>query len=40
MNSLENAYARPTPAEYAAATDLEALATDGEARLRALTQQP
>lgn len=39
MNSLENAYARPTPAEYAAASDLEALATDGVARLRALTQQ-
>jgi hypothetical protein len=39
MNSLENAYARPTPAEYAAANDLEALATDGAARLRALTPQ-
>jgi photosystem II stability/assembly factor-like uncharacterized protein len=39
MNSLEGAYARPTPAEYAAADDLEALATNGEARLRSLTQQ-
>ncbi len=39
MNSLEGAFARPTAAEYAAAKDLEALATDGEARLRALTQE-
>ncbi len=39
MNSLEGAYARPTAAEYAAAKDLEALATAGEARLRALTQE-
>ncbi len=39
MNSLEGAYARPTAAEYAAAKDLEALATAGEARLIALTQE-
>ena len=37
MNSLEGAYARPTAAEYAAAKDLEALATAGEASLQNLT---
>jgi|HubBroStandDraft_4_1064222.scaffolds.fasta_scaffold00026_30 photosystem II stability/assembly factor-like uncharacterized protein len=37
FNSLEGAFARPTAAEYAAAKDLEALATDGEAALQALT---
>ena len=36
FNSLEGAYARPTEAEYAAAKNLEALATDGEAQLQAL----
>jgi photosystem II stability/assembly factor-like uncharacterized protein len=39
MNSLEGAYARPTAAEYAAAKDLEALATAGETRLRALAHE-
>ena len=39
MNSLEGAYARPTAAEYAAAKDLEALATAGEASLQNLTSQ-
>ncbi len=39
MNSLEGAYAKPTVAEYAAAKDLEALATAGEARLRTLAQE-
>ena len=39
LNSLEGAYDRPTAAEYAAVKDLEALATAGEARLRALTQE-
>jgi photosystem II stability/assembly factor-like uncharacterized protein len=37
LNSLEAAYARPTAAEYAAARDLEGLASAGEARLAALT---
>ncbi|MBV8373786.1 MAG: hypothetical protein JOY69_11050 [Candidatus Eremiobacteraeota bacterium] len=36
MNSLEGAYARPTPAEYAAYQDLKALATTGETRLQEL----
>ena len=36
MNSLEAAYAKPTAAEYAAAKDLEALASTGETRLAAL----
>ncbi|MGC1380119.1 MAG: hypothetical protein WA814_03735 [Candidatus Baltobacteraceae bacterium] len=36
MNSLENAFARPTPAEYATYKDLKALADAGEARLQAL----
>ena len=36
MNSLEGAYARPTPAEYAAYQDLRALAVDGETKLQAL----
>jgi photosystem II stability/assembly factor-like uncharacterized protein len=35
MNSLENAYARPTAAEYATYQDLKALATAGEANLTA-----
>ncbi len=39
MNSLEGAYARPTPAEFAAYEDLKAQATDGEARLQALDAQ-
>ncbi len=37
LNSLEGAYQRPTSAEYAAFKDLDALATAGEERLRALT---
>jgi photosystem II stability/assembly factor-like uncharacterized protein len=37
MNSLEGAFARPTPAEYAAYEDLKAQAVAGETRLRALT---
>lgn len=37
MNSLENAWARPTAAEYAAYQDLDAQATAGEARLIQLT---
>jgi photosystem II stability/assembly factor-like uncharacterized protein len=36
MNSLEGAYARPTPAEYATYQDLKALAADGETKLQAL----
>ncbi len=36
LNSLEGAYQRPTAAEYAAYRDLDALASAGEARLRAL----
>ncbi len=39
LNSLEAAYARPTAAEYAAAKDLEALASAGETRLQALATQ-
>jgi hypothetical protein len=39
MNSLEGAYAKPTAAEYAAAKDLEALASAGETRLTALAQE-
>jgi hypothetical protein len=39
MNSLEAAYAKPTAAEYAAAKDLEALASAGETRLTALAQE-
>jgi hypothetical protein len=39
LNSLEGAYQRPTLAEYATYKDLEALAADGEARLKALTNQ-
>jgi photosystem II stability/assembly factor-like uncharacterized protein len=39
MNSLEGAFARPTAAEYAAAKDLEALASAGEARLAALAHE-
>jgi photosystem II stability/assembly factor-like uncharacterized protein len=39
LNSLEGAYQRPTVAEYATYKDLEALAADGEARLKALTNQ-
>ena len=38
LNSLENAYQRPTAAEYATFKDLDALATAGEARLKALDQ--
>ncbi|MGA8532794.1 MAG: hypothetical protein WB615_01655 [Candidatus Tumulicola sp.] len=37
MNSLEGAYARPTPAEYAAYEDLNAQAESGEASLRTLS---
>jgi photosystem II stability/assembly factor-like uncharacterized protein len=37
MNSLEGAYRRPTPAEYAAYNDLRALATAGAVRLQSLT---
>jgi photosystem II stability/assembly factor-like uncharacterized protein len=37
LNSLEGAYQRPTPAEYQAYKDLEALAGGGEAKLSALT---
>ena len=37
MGSLENAYQRPTAAEYATYRDLSALAIAGEDRLRALT---
>jgi photosystem II stability/assembly factor-like uncharacterized protein len=37
LNSLEGAYARPTAAEYAAAKDLEDLASAGEARLQTLS---
>jgi hypothetical protein len=37
MNSLEGAYRRPTPAEYAAYDDLRALANAGEVRLQSLT---
>ncbi len=36
FNSLEGAYAKPTAAEYAAAKDLEALATEGETKLQTL----
>jgi hypothetical protein len=36
LNSLEGAYQRPTPAEYAAYKDLAALAEAGEARLKGL----
>ncbi len=36
LNSLENAYQRPTAAEYAAYKDLDALATTGEARLQSV----
>jgi photosystem II stability/assembly factor-like uncharacterized protein len=39
MNSLEAAYAKPTAAEYAAAKDLEALASAGETRLAALAHE-
>ena len=39
MNSLEGAYAKPTVAEYAAAKDLEALASAGETRLTALAHE-
>jgi len=39
MNSLEGAYARPTAAEYAAAKDLEGLASEGETRLAQLASQ-
>jgi hypothetical protein len=39
MNSLEAAYAKPTAAEYAAAKDLEALASEGETRLAALAHE-
>ncbi|HMF28563.1 MAG TPA: hypothetical protein VKE42_07310, partial [Candidatus Cybelea sp.] len=39
MNSLEGAYAKPTAAEYAAAKDLEALASAGETRLAALAHE-
>ena len=37
LNSLEGAYAKPSAAEYAAAKDLEALATAGETSLQKLT---
>jgi photosystem II stability/assembly factor-like uncharacterized protein len=37
LNSLEGAYRRPTPAEFATYDDLNALATKGEARLQELT---
>lgn len=36
LNSLEGAYRKPTPAEYAAYDDLDRLAVAGEERLRAL----
>jgi photosystem II stability/assembly factor-like uncharacterized protein len=36
INSLEGAYRKPTPAEYAAYDDLERLAVAGETRLRTL----
>ncbi len=39
LNSLELAYAKPTAAQYATFKDLDALATAGEARLRAATAQ-
>ena len=39
MNSLEGAFTRPTPAEYAAYEDLKRQASDGEAKLQALTAQ-
>ena len=39
LNSLEGAYAKPTAAEYAAAKDLETLATAGEASLQKLAPQ-
>jgi photosystem II stability/assembly factor-like uncharacterized protein len=38
LNSIDNAYQRPTAAEYAAFQDLDGLATAGEARLKALAQ--
>jgi hypothetical protein len=38
LNSLDNAYQRPTAAEYDTFKDLDALATAGEARLKALEQ--
>jgi photosystem II stability/assembly factor-like uncharacterized protein len=39
LNSLEGAYAKPTAAEYAAAKDLEALASAGETRLAELASK-
>ena len=39
MNSLEGAFTRPTPAEYAAYQELKAQATDGAANLQTLTAQ-
>ena len=39
MNSLENAFAKPTAAEYAAYNDLKALADAGVAKLTSLTAQ-
>jgi hypothetical protein len=39
LNSLENAYQKPTDAENAAFDDLNALATSGEDRLAQLTQR-
>ncbi len=37
LNSLEGAYAKPTPAEISTYDDLKALAADGEAKLKSLT---
>jgi hypothetical protein len=37
LNSLENAYAKPTAAELATYQDLKALAAEGEAKLQSLT---
>jgi hypothetical protein len=37
LNSLEGAYAKPTPAELSTYDDLKALAAEGEAKLKSLT---
>ena len=37
LNSIENAYAKPTSAELATYQDLKALAAEGEAKLKSLT---
>jgi photosystem II stability/assembly factor-like uncharacterized protein len=39
MNSLEGAFTRPTPAEYAAYQELKAKAADGETNLQSLSAQ-